>query len=203
MESYQIPELWCLWGSQADLSNHLLWWFSITWWGRIGKFLEFIAACSIVAEIVGPDRLRQAARLARPTTKPEVYLQEIYATLKWIGLRVAAGFVSYQVFRGFAQAEWAEDLHEQAAAHQPKYARLVDYASLAIAFVAVVRLVDKLEPLTLTHWTDLLPRALSLFFIFLLGSVVFVICAGLIVPLSMATLSILFSCRWLCPWRRR
>lgn len=50
-------EAWKLWIS-GNIQNSMLWGMEILWWGRMGKLFQFAAALAIIAEIIGPDRLR-------------------------------------------------------------------------------------------------------------------------------------------------
>lgn len=53
-------EAWRLWFSGKPLAAGTdLWGLSFTWWGRIGKILEFMAAYGVIVEIAGPKRLRK------------------------------------------------------------------------------------------------------------------------------------------------
>ena len=53
-------QAWALWWQGLDLRDHVLWGVQVVWWGRIGKVVGLLSAFSIVAEIVGPSRLRAA-----------------------------------------------------------------------------------------------------------------------------------------------
>lgn len=58
-----LIEAWRLWLSGIRLDDHLLLFHtSILAWARIGKCLEFIAALAILADIMGPQRLREFGR---------------------------------------------------------------------------------------------------------------------------------------------
>lgn len=49
---------WDLW-FQCRLPDHeVLWGVTILWWGRYGKVAEFFGAALIVADIIGPEKLR-------------------------------------------------------------------------------------------------------------------------------------------------
>lgn len=59
MEEVSILEAWSLWiSSDENLRHRELWGVEILWWGRIGKVVQFIAACAIIAEIVGAEAIR-------------------------------------------------------------------------------------------------------------------------------------------------
>jgi hypothetical protein len=58
MNKVDFIQAWKIWLSGGRLEQYSLWGLQILWWGRIGKTLEVIAALTIVADIVGPERLR-------------------------------------------------------------------------------------------------------------------------------------------------
>jgi hypothetical protein len=41
------------------VSNYVLWNIQILWWGRIGKSISFFSAFTIIAEIIGPQHLKE------------------------------------------------------------------------------------------------------------------------------------------------
>jgi hypothetical protein len=54
-----IVEAWSQWAAGTLSHDSHLWGLNILWWGRIGKVLELLSGAIIVADIMGPDRLRQ------------------------------------------------------------------------------------------------------------------------------------------------
>ena len=58
-EALTFRETWSNWLEQELDGHQLLWGVEILWWGRIGAVLQLIAAATIVAEIVGTERLRR------------------------------------------------------------------------------------------------------------------------------------------------
>jgi hypothetical protein len=53
---------WEAWAHHQDISMRALWHIPIFWWGRIGKVLELAGGTTVVATIVGPDRLNAVAK---------------------------------------------------------------------------------------------------------------------------------------------
>ena len=49
---------WDLWVHSRLADHEVLWGVTILWWGRLGKFAEFFGAALIVADIIGPEKLR-------------------------------------------------------------------------------------------------------------------------------------------------
>ncbi|MGB7923383.1 MAG: hypothetical protein WCF57_09080 [Pyrinomonadaceae bacterium] len=58
MNELSYFEAWHHWLNGENVSNYYLWSFQIIWWGRIGKLVSFISALAVIAELIGPDRLR-------------------------------------------------------------------------------------------------------------------------------------------------
>lgn len=58
MNGIGLMEAWRLWLAGKSVSTLSLWGLEILWWGRVGKMVQFAAALTIVAEIIGPERLR-------------------------------------------------------------------------------------------------------------------------------------------------
>jgi hypothetical protein len=54
-----LLEAWGRWGDGKSLVGDQLWGVKILWWGRIGKGAEFLAAMTIIADVIGPDRIRR------------------------------------------------------------------------------------------------------------------------------------------------
>ncbi len=54
-----LYDAWRAWISGTEVRDHVLWGISILAWGRIGKILEFLAAITVVAEIIGRERLKK------------------------------------------------------------------------------------------------------------------------------------------------
>src|SRR5690242_7025824 len=52
-------DVWSLWLSDVTVSDCILWGKTIRSLGRAGKIAQFIAAMAIIAEIVGPERIRK------------------------------------------------------------------------------------------------------------------------------------------------
>jgi hypothetical protein len=61
MESIGWFDAWSRWASgDPDLKDKLLWGMQILWWGRVGKFAAFVGGLTLILDIIGPERIRQA-----------------------------------------------------------------------------------------------------------------------------------------------
>ena len=65
MESVGFFEAWQLWGSGEEITDRRMGWWSILWWGRIGKLLGLAGIVLIVAQLVGPCRLNALVKSLR------------------------------------------------------------------------------------------------------------------------------------------
>ena len=85
----ELPRLWQRWSMEGPetLSSTILWGHHLFFWGRMGKLLEFIAALAIVADILGPEKLRLYGQWLERASKGEekTTFGRIVETL-WTGL---------------------------------------------------------------------------------------------------------------------
>ncbi|WP_096595782.1 hypothetical protein [Calothrix sp. NIES-2098] len=65
MKEISYLEAWQLWFSGQQTSSYLLWGMQILWWGRIGKVIQLISALTILAEIIGAERIRKFGKSLR------------------------------------------------------------------------------------------------------------------------------------------
>ena len=62
-----LTEAWTLWLQGNHMPDAaLLWGIKFLWWARIGKALQCIAGLTIVAEIIGPERIRAFGKSFNP-----------------------------------------------------------------------------------------------------------------------------------------
>ena len=78
MSDISLIEAWRLWWSGASVLNFSLLGIPVLWLGRGGKFIEFIGAATVVADIIGPDKLRAFATQLRGL----VALRNVWPNLK-------------------------------------------------------------------------------------------------------------------------
>ena len=78
-----LLEAWRLWLSGEPLAGMDLWGLSITWWGRIGKILEFVAAYGVIVEIAGPTRLRKYGESLRDLVPRRTIDATLQSTRAW------------------------------------------------------------------------------------------------------------------------
>ncbi len=77
-------EAWRSWLSGDQVQNSLLWGLKILWWARIGKVIQLLAALTIIADIIGPARLRSFGNSMHGTftlKKADYYVRD---ALQWL-----------------------------------------------------------------------------------------------------------------------
>lgn len=78
MQEIGYIEAWQLWFSGQSANSFLLWGMQILWWGRLGKVVQLVSALTIVAEIVGPQRIVKFGK----SLHPEFTFQRAWADTK-------------------------------------------------------------------------------------------------------------------------
>ena len=78
-----LSEIWKLWLSDNLSADAVLWGISIFWWERIGKVMQFLGATTIVADIVGPEKIRQFGTSLQSTNSPKTLIQFLKRSCAW------------------------------------------------------------------------------------------------------------------------
>jgi hypothetical protein len=81
--SVNIVDAWSQWLTGKQVAEFELLGLSILCWGRLGKLLQFIAALSILAEILGPDRIRKFGASLHATLTVEGTRGMIRDAIRW------------------------------------------------------------------------------------------------------------------------
>jgi hypothetical protein len=104
VSQFDILEAWSAWSSGGNISQQILWGISIQWWGRVGKFMQLLAGLTIVAEIVGSERLRH-------------FGQSLHGALTYLGLKkrliAAVRLIGDQLIYMVAQEGTASEARER------------------------------------------------------------------------------------------
>ncbi len=66
-----FSEAWKLCLSDNLSADAVLWGISIFWWERIGKVMQFLGATTIVADIIGPEKIRKFGTSLQRTNSPK------------------------------------------------------------------------------------------------------------------------------------
>jgi hypothetical protein len=59
MTDVSLLEAWSHWRAGQPTSDLELWGHSMLFWGRLGKLLQFVGALTVIAELIGVDRLQR------------------------------------------------------------------------------------------------------------------------------------------------
>ena len=78
-----FSETWKLWLSDNLPADAVLWGISIFWWERIGKVMQFLGATTIVADIIGPEKIRQFGTSLQSTNSPKTLIQFLKRCFSW------------------------------------------------------------------------------------------------------------------------
>lgn len=72
-----------LWLSDNLPADAILWGISIFWWERIGKVMQFLGATTIIADIIGPEKIRQFGTSLQSTNSPKTLIQFLKRCFAW------------------------------------------------------------------------------------------------------------------------
>ena len=72
-----------LWLSDNLPADAVLWGISIFWWERIGKVMQFLGASTIIADIIGPEKIRQFGTSLQSTNSPKTLIQFLKRCFAW------------------------------------------------------------------------------------------------------------------------
>ncbi|WP_019509411.1 hypothetical protein [Pleurocapsa sp. PCC 7319] len=78
-----LSETWKLWLSDNLPADAILWGISIFWWERIGKVMQFLGATTIVADIIGPEKIRKFGTSLQSTNSPKTLIQFLKRCFAW------------------------------------------------------------------------------------------------------------------------
>ena len=78
-----FSETWKLWLSDNLSADTVLWGISIFWWERIGKVMQFLGATTIVADIIGPEKIRKFGTSLQSTSSPKTLIQFLKRCFAW------------------------------------------------------------------------------------------------------------------------
>ena len=81
-----FSEAWKLWLSDNLPADAILWGISIFWWERIGKVMQFLGATTIIADIIGPEKIRQFGTSLQSTNSPKTLIQFLKRCFAWYAI---------------------------------------------------------------------------------------------------------------------
>jgi hypothetical protein len=82
MNDLSYFECWSLWFQGHTLQDKVLWGMSILWWGRLGRIVGLVSALAVLAEIIGPQRLRETGTQLRQLFQMKKLTQMMSYTIR-------------------------------------------------------------------------------------------------------------------------
>lgn len=83
MNEISIIEAWTQWFSGHLPSDATIWGVSIFWWGRIGKIMQAIGGVTIIADIIGPEKIRSFGTSLHGAITPTTLIQFLEDCSEW------------------------------------------------------------------------------------------------------------------------
>ncbi|MER6509422.1 hypothetical protein ABT158_21550 [Nonomuraea sp. NPDC001636] len=117
MIDVSLYDAWQLWLSGKSAAGTKLWGVPMIWWGRGGKIVSFIAAATVLLDVVGPERLKQYAERARREDKrhdiPAVYPTKVRRTMGCLFLLIVPPMIIFGLVRtDIAYQVYSEPYHK-------------------------------------------------------------------------------------------
>ena len=83
VSNVSLIEAWKIWFSGDLPADTILWGISILWWERIGKLMQVLGATTIIADIVGPEKIRQFGTSLQSTITSTTLIQFLKQCFDW------------------------------------------------------------------------------------------------------------------------
>jgi len=138
-----LYEAWRDWSAGVPVRFEMFG-LSLLWWGRIGKLLEFFAALTIIADIIGPVKLRAFGDALHHVFTTEAARTRVGDVVKWIRALVGVVVATVRLRQDEAKA-WLEKLDTFQAARTNRI--LAATLAIALAVLLIVRTGDLLSAL--------------------------------------------------------
>ncbi|MGB3491584.1 MAG: hypothetical protein WBA57_02565 [Elainellaceae cyanobacterium] len=83
VNNVSLIEAWKIWFSGDLPANTILWGISVLWWERIGKLMQVLGAATIIADIIGPEKIRSFGTSLQSTITPTTLIQFLKQCFDW------------------------------------------------------------------------------------------------------------------------
>lgn len=83
MNDVSLIEAWKIWLSGDLPADTVLWGIRLLWWERIGKLMQVIGATTIIADIIGPEDIRQFGSSLQSTVPSAALMQFLKQCFTW------------------------------------------------------------------------------------------------------------------------
>ena len=133
-----FSETWKLWLSDNLPADAILWGISIFWWERIGKVMQFLGATTIVADIIGPEKIRKFGTSLQSTSSPKTLIEFLKRCFAWYA----------RIFRQTIMKDYTRDSSDRES--KPKFFQL-NLLNYFICFLLTVFTVVTAE-LQILNW---------------------------------------------------
>ena len=128
MNEISILDAWILWLA-GHLSPHsTIWGVSIFWWGRLGKMMQFIGAATIIADIIGPEKIRAFGSSLHGAVTTKVLIELLKECFEWYVV----------VFRHTLMKDYADDTLVKRRAAPSKIEGLNYFVCLLLTIAAIL-----------------------------------------------------------------
>lgn len=132
MDEVSIVKAWALWLSGNLPPNAMLWGISILWWGRFGKVMQFVGAITIIADIIGPERIRGFGASLQSTITSIVLMQYLKDCFEWYVV----------IFRQTLMKEY----NDETPSTESSGSRQLDILNYLISFILTIFVVLLINP---------------------------------------------------------
>lgn len=86
MNEIALIDAWKAWLENSLSLDVQVWGVSILWWGRLGKLAQFLGALTIIADIIGPARLRSFGKSLHKVATLQGAVHILIDSWQWISL---------------------------------------------------------------------------------------------------------------------
>jgi hypothetical protein len=132
-----LLEAWSLWLSGDLSSNAVLLGISILWWGRLGKLMEFVGGATIIADIIGPEKIRRFGTSLHNAITPMLLMEFLRNSFQWYVV----------IFRHSLMKDYADETTAKriASAEEELHHSKLSNLNYLICFVLTVIIVSSVE----------------------------------------------------------
>jgi hypothetical protein len=141
-----VVEAWALWLT-GHLSPHAtIWGVSLFWWGRLGKMMQFVGAFTIIADIIGPEKIRRFGTSLQGAITPNSLIQFLRDCFEWYAV----------IFRHTLMKDYVDDSPITTAKARRSQLDILNYV---ICFLLTALIVFSIK-LQYTGWAFLIESAI-------------------------------------------
>lgn len=133
-----LSETWKLWLSDNLPADAVLWGISIFWWERIGKVMQFLGGSTIIADIIGPEKIRYFGTSLENTIPYTTLIQFLRRCFDWYVV----------IFRETIMKDYARDSTNKEAKLRFSQLNILNYSICFLLTVLTVVLAE----LYISNW---------------------------------------------------